>query len=349
MRNPIKGRGASDNPVNRFEGHYTDYDLDEETGEKPTQKTKLIKDDTKSFISYNSSPDVSFEASINPYRGCEHGCVYCYARPYHEYLGFSSGLDFESKIMVKYDGPELLRKELRSPKWKPQVIAMSGVTDIYQPVERKLELTRKCLEVMTEFRNPVGLITKNYLVTRDIDHLKELAAYNCVKVTLSITSLDKDLIRVMEPRTSTPSRRLKAIEELANAGIPVGVNVAPIIPGLTEHECTEILRTAKDAGAESASYIILRLPDKIKDLFTDWLEQHFPDRAKKVKNRLYDMRGGKLNSAQFGKRMKGEGNFAKQIKDVFQIQTQRLGLNQIHRQLSTDHFVKVSGEQLDLF
>lgn len=345
----IKGRGASDNPVNRFEGHYLDYDLDEETGEKPAQKTQLIRDDTKSFIAFNKSPDVPFEASINPYRGCEHGCIYCYARPYHEYLGFSSGLDFESKIMVKYDGPALLRKEIRSPKWSPQIIAMSGVTDIYQPVERQLEITRQCLEILAEFRNPVGLITKNYLVTRDIDHLKKLAEYNCVKVTLSITSLDNDLVRVMEPRTSTPSRRLKAIEELAEAGIPVGVNVAPIIPGLTDHECSDILRAACDAGAEHAGYIVLRLPFKVKELFLDWLEQHFPDRKEKVKNRIMDIRGGKLNNTDFGKRMRGEGNFSKQIADVFTIQTKRLGLNEHRTQLTTKHFVKTSGEQLDLF
>lgn len=348
-QNPIKGRGSSDNPVNRFEGFYIDYEPDEETGEKPSPKTKLIRDDTRNFISYNKSPDVPFEASLNPYRGCEHGCVYCFARPYHEYLGFSSGLDFESKIMVKYDGPDILRKELRSPKWVPQVVAMSGVTDIYQPVERELELTRSCLQVLAEFRNPVGLITKNYLVTRDIEILKELANYSCVKVTLSITSLDNKLIRKMEPRTSTPYRRLKAIEKLAQAGVPVGVNVAPIIPGLTDHETADILRLAADAGAESAGYIILRLPYKVKDLFIRWMEQHCPDRVEKVKQRLFSIRDGKLNESEFGKRMKGEGNFAQQIADLFAIQTARLGLNKQKSVLTTSHFKKSSGEQLNLF
>jgi DNA repair photolyase len=345
----IKGRGASDNPVNRFEGHYVEYEQDEVTGEIPRAKTQLFADSTKSFISFNKSPDVSFEASINPYRGCEHGCVYCYARPYHEYLGFSSGLDFESKIMVKYDAASILRKELRSPKWKPQVIAMSGVTDIYQPVEKKLKLSRACLSVLAEFRNPVGLITKNYLVTRDIDILKELSDYNCASVTLSITSLDEKLIRKMEPRTSTAHRRLKAIEELAEAGIPVGVNVAPIIPGLTDHECADILRSAADAGASHASYIIVRLPYKVKDLFVQWLEQHFPDRADKIKNRLLDMRGGNLNSSDFGKRMKGEGKFAKQIKDLFQIHVARHGFNKKFDSLTTKHFLKTHGEQTSLF
>lgn len=344
-----RGRGASDNPINRFEGHYVDYELDEQTGEKPSQKTQIFKDDTKSIISFNKSPDISFDAGLNPYRGCEHGCIYCYARPYHEYLGFSVGVDFETKIIVKYDAPELLRKTLMSPKWNPQVIAMSGITDIYQPLERKLEISRRCLEVLAEFRNPVGIITKNSLITRDIDHLKKLADYNCVRTTISITSLDKSLTEIMEPRTSRPYKRLKAIEMLAEAGIPVGVNVAPIIPGLTDHECSDILRSAKDAGASYAGYIILRLPYKVKDIFLDWLEQYFPDRKDKIKNRLFDMRGGKLYEADWGKRMKGDGNFSKQIKDIFEIQTKRLGLNESKTKMTTDYFIRSSGDQLDLF
>lgn len=344
-----KGRGASDNPINRFEGHYVDYELDEETGEKPSPKTKLFKDDTKSIISFNRSPDIPFEVGLNPYRGCEHGCIYCYARPFHEYLGFSLGLDFETKIVVKYDAPDLLRKTLISPKWNPQIIAMSGITDVYQPIEKKLEITRRCLGVLAEYKNPVGIITKNFLITRDIDYLKKLADYNCVNVTLSITSLDKNITKVMEPRTSRPYRRLKAIEMLAEAGVPVGVNVAPIIPGLTDHECAEILRAASDAGATQASYIIVRLPYKVKDIFVDWLEQHFPDRKEKIKNRLYDMRGGKLYEAEWGKRMRGKGNFSKQIKDIFEIQTARLGFNKDRKPLTTEHFVKISGDQLNLF
>ncbi|SMO44446.1 PA0069 family radical SAM protein [Gracilimonas mengyeensis] len=348
-QNPLRGRGASDNPVNRFEGNYIDYDLDEETGEKPSPKTQLIPDHTKSVIAYNKSEDVGFNASINPYRGCEHGCIYCYARPYHEYLGYSSGLDFESKIVVKYDAPEILRKELSSKNWKPQVIAMSGVTDIYQPIERKLELTRGCLEVLAEFRNPVGMITKNHLITRDLDLLCELNEYQCVSVTVSVTSLDKDLTGVMEPRTSRPKKRLETIRKLADAGIPVGVNVAPIIPGLTDHECAEILEKAAMAGASFAGYTIVRLPYKVKDLFKEWLEQHFPDRKDKVLNKILDIRDGKLNNSEWGTRMKGEGNFARQISDLFKVQTKRLGLNESRRQLTTDHFIRSAGNQLNLF
>lgn len=348
-QNPLRGRGASDNPVNRFEGNYIDYDLDEETGEKPSPKTQFIADHTKSLITYNKSEDIGFNASINPYRGCEHGCIYCYARPYHEYLGYSSGLDFESKIVVKYDAPELLRKELSSTKWKPQAIAMSGVTDIYQPAERKLELTRQCLQVMAEFRNPVGLITKNHLITRDIDVLCELNEYNCVSVTISVTSLDKDLTGVMEPRTSRPKKRLEAIRRLADAGIPVGVNVAPIIPGLTDHECAEILEQAAAAGAKYAGYTILRLPYKVKDLFAEWLEQHYPDRKKKVLHKILDIRDGKLNNSEWGTRMKGKGNFSKQISDLFHVQTKKLGLNERHSKLTTENFVRSSGSQMSLF
>ncbi|MFW6157626.1 MAG: PA0069 family radical SAM protein [Balneolaceae bacterium] len=345
----IRGRGSADNPVNRFEGFYTDYDRDEETGEKPAPETKFYRDHTKQIISTNSSPDIPFEASINPYRGCEHGCIYCYARPTHEYLGFSAGLDFETRIMVKHEAPEKLQKALSSPGWKPRVLAMSGVTDCYQPVERKLELTRRCLNVLAKFRNPVGLITKNYLVTRDIDLLKELAEFDAVSVTLSITTLDRSLARVMEPRTSQPQRRLKAIEELAEAGIPVGVNVAPIIPGLTDHECADILKAAADAGATHAGHQIVRLPHGVKDLFQEWLQQHFPDRKEKVLNRIRDIRDGKLNDPNFGSRFKGEGNFAEQIHSLFRIQTRKLGLNKKKTRLSTEHFRRGNPDQLRLF
>jgi DNA repair photolyase len=348
-QNPIRGRGSSDNPVNRFEGHYTDYDLDEETGEKPSRKTKLYRDDTKNIIASNKSPDIPFEASLNPYRGCEHGCIYCYARPTHEFLGFSAGLDFESCIMVKYDAPEKLQRVLSSPKWKPKTIVMSGVTDCYQPVERKLEITRGCLKVFAEFRNPVGIITKNYLVTRDIDYLQELARYDAVQVTVSVTTLDRKLARVMEPRTSQPKRRLQAIKKLADAGIPVGVNVAPIIPGLTDHECVSILEAARDAGAAQAGYTIVRLPYGVKDLFKDWLEQHFPDRKKKVLNKIRNIRGGKLNDSSFGKRFSGEGTFAKQIADLFSVHKKRLGFNQQRNSLSTAHFKPAHGKQAELF
>lgn len=347
--NQIRGRGASDNPQNRFEGHYIEYEPEDEGETLPGPETQLFKDDTKEIISWNKSPDIPFQAAVNPYRGCEHGCIYCYARPFHEYLGFSSGLDFETKIMVKYNAPELLRTQFRSPKWEPQVVAMSGITDVYQPIERNLELTRKCLEVFVEFRNPVGIITKNYLVTRDIDLLKELAEYKCVKVNISITTLDKSLSLKMEPRTSVPARRLKAIERLANAGIPVGVLVAPIIPGLTDHELANILREAANAGAESAGYTMLRLPHKVKDLFCEWLARQFPDRRDKIMNRIKHIRNGAVTNSEFGKRMRGEGNFFYQIEQTFAIHTHKLGLDRPPSSFSVNNFRKSHGEQLSFF
>lgn len=348
-QNPIRGRGASDNPANRFDGRYTDYDLDEETGKKPSQDTKLIPDDTKDILSQNDSPDIPFTYGLNPYRGCEHGCIYCYARPTHEFLGFSAGLDFESRIMVKYDAAEKLRSRFASKKWKPEAITLSGVTDPYQPVERELEITRSCLEVFAEARNPVGIITKNYLVTRDIDFLEELSNYDAVHVTLSVTTLDRDLARVMEPRTSQPYRRLEAIEKLSDRGISVGVNVAPIIPGLTDHECPDILEKASEAGATHAGFTIVRLPHGVKDLFQDWLEQHFPDRKEKVLNRIRDLRGGKLYESEFGKRFRGEGEFADQIRDMFKIQSKKFGFNEKPLSLSTKHFRRPEKGQLNLF
>jgi DNA repair photolyase len=242
-------RGAAENPANRFETIHLEPDADWNPDDDPLPRTQFLKDHSKTAIAYNDSPDIGFGASVNPYRGCEHGCIYCYARPTHEYLGFSCGLDFESKIMVKENAPELLRAELSSPKWQPQVIVMSGVTDCYQPVERKLKLTRRCLEVLAEFRNPVAIITKNFLVTRDIDLLSELARHSAASVCVSITTLDTELRKVMEPRTSPPVARLAVIRKLSEAGIPVSVNVAPIIPGLTDHEMLAILKAAAEGGA----------------------------------------------------------------------------------------------------
>src|SRR6267142_3736453 len=267
---PLPSRGAGGNPPNRFEKLHVETDDDYDADQDPLPRTQFLKDNTSTIITYNDSPDVGFQASINPYRGCEHGCIYCYARPFHEYLGFSAGLDFESKFMVKEDAPELLRNELSSPKWQPQVIFLSGVTDCYQPVERKLKLTRRCLEVLAEFRNPVFIVTKNQLVTRDVDLLSELARHHAVGVLLSITTLDAGLRKVMEPRTSPPAARLAAIRELASAGIPVGVNVAPIIPGLTDHEIPAILKAAAEAGATSAGYTVVRLPHAVAPLFVKW-------------------------------------------------------------------------------
>jgi len=348
-QNQIHGRGTAENPPNRFEKlvYLRDPDLDD--AEQPSTKTQFLRDVSKSLITYNDSPDVGFEASINPYRGCEHGCIYCYARPYHEYLGFSAGLDFETKILVKEDAPDLLRKELASRRWTPKVLAISGVTDPYQPIERKLQLTRSCLEVLEEFRNPVMIITKNQLVARDVDVLKRMAELKCAAVFLSVTTLDAELARVMEPRTSTPANRLGAIETLAREGVPVGVLAAPIIPGLTDHEIHSIVKSAADAGARYAGYVVVRLPYAVKELFEGWLEQHFPDRKKKVLNRIREMRGGKLNDPNFGSRMKGQGVFAEQIRSMFKLACRKAGIEESGPDLSTNAFRRPAGAQLSLF
>jgi len=347
-------RGAAENPPNRFEKIHlepdADWNPDDDDGGRPRgPRTQFFKDHSQTVIARNDSPDVGFATSLNPYRGCEHGCIYCYARPTHEFLGFSAGLDFESKIMVKEDTPELLRAELMSPKWQPQVIFMSGVTDCYQPVEAKLRLTRRCLEVLAEFRNPVFIITKNRLVTRDLDLLSELARCNAVEVWLSITTLDPELRKVMEPRTSPPEARLAAIRELKQAGIPVGVNVAPVIPGLTDHEMPAILQAAADAGATAAGYTLVRLPYGVAPLFENWLATHFPDRKEKVLNRVRAIRGGKLNESQWGSRMHGEGIFADQISRMFAVARRKAGIQDNGRGLSTAAFRRPLGAQLPLF
>ncbi len=343
------GRGAAENPPSRFEKLQLEPDADWNPDEDVLPRTQFFKDRSQTIIARNDSPDVGFQASLNPYRGCEHGCIYCYARPTHEFLGFSAGLDFESKIMVKEDAPELLRAELMSPKWQPQVIFLSGVTDCYQPVERKLKLTRRCLEVLAEFRNPVFIVTKNRLVTRDIDLLSELARHQAAAVWLSITTLDSELRKIMEPRTAPPAARLEAIHELARAGIPVGVNVAPVIPGLTDHEMPAILQAAADAGATAAGYTVVRLPYAVAPLFEKWLATHFPDRKEKVLNRLRSLRGGKLNESQWGKRMSGEGIFADQMAQMFEVARRKAGIRNCNNELSAAAFRRPFGAQLPLF
>jgi len=509
-----KGRGASGNPQNRFERLGYEPDPDAEEGERSSPRTMLFRDSTRSIVASNNSPDVGFDVSVNPYRGCEHGCSYClsgetpilmgngtvrrlvdlrpgdeihgtkrvgrsrqyvrttvlahwrtvkpayrvtladgtelvtsgdhrfltergwkyvmdgptcrphlttndklvgvgafavsardesaitrkrdfegravtsraqlrvrsieplgvdvplydittgtgdfiangvvshncYARPTHEYLGFSAGLDFESRIMVKEDAPELLRKELSSPRWKPQPISMSGVTDPYQPVERKLRITRRCLEVLAEFRNPVVLITKSALVTRDVDVLGELARHRAVGVILSVTTLDPELAGALEPRAAAPARRIEAIRTLAQAGIPVGVFAAPIIPALTDHEIPAILEAAAEAGASFAGYTIVRLPGAVEAIFEEWLDRFEPSRKEKVLNRLREMRGGALNDPRFGVRMRGEGAFAAQIRGLFNIAKKKTGLDKPMPDLSVDAFrCPPRGGQLSLF
>jgi DNA repair photolyase len=347
---PRRGRGAPANPPNRFEALSYTRDPEWTDPEDPALETQFFKDTSRSIISYNDSPDVGFDASINPYRGCEHGCVYCYARPTHEYLGFSAGLDFESKIMVKEDAPELLRRELSSPRWKPQVLAISGVTDPYQPIERRLQLTRRCLEVLVEFRHPAVIITKNHLVTRDADLFRQLAAYEAVRVFLSITTLQADVGRAMEPRASHPSRRLAALKALTRAGVPTGVLVAPVVPGLTDHELPAIIAAATQAGAQAAGYVMLRLPYGVGRLFEGWLAQHFPDRKDKVLHRIRAIRQGKLNDARFGSRMRGEGVFAEQIETLFALACKKAGIDGRGSPLSTAAFrVPAQAQQPSLF
>ena len=345
---PLRGRGAADNPPNRFEKIRLERDEDWDPAEDPSPKTGFLRDHSTSIITYNDSPDIPFSASLNVYRGCEHGCSYCYARITHEYLGFSAGLDFETKIMVKENAPELLRRELSSPKWKPQALAMSGVTDCYQPVERRLQLARRCLAVLAEFRNPVTITTKNYLVTRDLDLLRELAAHQAVAAHLSINSLDSNLARKLEPRAASPKLRLAAVEALARAGVPVGVLVAPIIPALNDHEIPAVLAAAKSAGAAWAGKQILRLPLTVAPIFEQWLEQNVPGKKDKVLNRLRAMRGGKLNDSRFGSRMRGEGIFAEQISQMFHVARAKAGLTGDEPELSTAAFRRPEGAQLSL-
>jgi DNA repair photolyase len=345
----IPGRGAAENPSNRFIRIDIVRDDDAQDPDDPAPTTSFLKDTTRHIIAKNDSPDVGFTHSINPYRGCEHGCVYCYARPTHEWLGFSAGLDFESKIMVKEDAPQLLREELSAPGYEAVVLSISGVTDCYQPAERKFRITRQCLEVLAEFGNPVGVITKNHLVTRDIDVLAKLAAQNAAIVLLSITTLDPVLARRMEPRASAPRARLDAIRELTAGGIPAGVMVAPVIPGLTDHEMPSILKAAAEAGAVCAGYTPVRLPYGVADLFQDWLQRHYPDRKDKVLNRIRELRGGKLNDSNFNTRMQGEGIWAQQLKNMFEVAKRTAGITGHFPELSTESFRKPPGPQMTLW
>jgi len=348
----IKGRGASYNPGTRFDKIELQPDGDylDEVGEQSSLKTELYRDTTKSIVNFNDSPDIGFSASVNPYRGCEHGCIYCYARPMHEYLGLSAGLDFETKIFVKEDAARLLEKELSKSSWEPQVVVVGAATDPYQPVERKLKITRSLLEVFLRFRNPMAVITKNAMVARDIDLYKELNEFRCCSVSVSITTLDPKLARVMEPRTSSPADRLRAVEALAKAGIPVNVMVAPIIPALNDTEIARIIKAAADAGACSAHYVIVRLPYANKDLFVDWLSKHFPERKNKVLNRIRAIRGGKLYDSDWHKRMRGDGIFAQQIDMLFHMAYKKYGLDKRPRPpLATEYFRPAGGQQLTFF
>lgn len=347
----VKGRGTALNPDNRFidiKLEILDEYLEHTKDDELRPETQFINDNSKSILSKNDSPDLSFTYSINPYRGCEHGCIYCYARPTHEYLGFSSGLDFETKIMVKKDAPELLEKGFLKQSYVPQVIMLSGNTDCYQPVERKLQITRSLLEVFLKYKNPVAIITKNSLIERDLDILTKLNELNLVGVTLSIPTLNKEIASVMEPRTSTPSRRMKTVENLSKAGIYVNVNIAPVIPGLTDDTIPYVIKSAAESGAKSIGRVILRLPWQNKKLFENWVTKNFPDRANKILNRVRSLRDGELYKAEYGTRMRGEGEWAETISQIFRINCEKYNLNKERRGLRTDLFDK-NPEQGKLF
>ncbi len=335
-----RGRGAVSNAGGRFEKLQSIPFDDgwESLEELPPFKTEVQAEKAKTIITRNDSPDIGFDRSINPYRGCEHGCIYCFARPSHAYMGLSAGLDFESKLFFKPDAAALLEKELSAPGYRPRTIAIGTNTDPYQPIERQHRMMRDILEILDRFNHPVGIVTKSALVLRDIDILSRMAERGLAKVALSVTTLDRQLARAMEPRAATPGRRLDAIRGLAEAGIPVGVLTAPIIPALNDAEIERILDAAVAAGASEAGYVLLRLPLEVSELFREWLLRHYPDRFRHVLQVLREMRGGKDYDATYGKRMKGEGPYAWQIGRRFEIATRRLGLNRRNLKLRTDLF-----------
>jgi DNA repair photolyase len=341
-----RGRGATINPSGRFEpiSRHVFDDGWQTIDELPPFKTEVQVEKPRTIITRNESPDISFDRSINPYRGCEHGCVYCFARPSHAYMGMSPGLDFESKLFAKPGAAKLLERELSKPGYVAKTIAIGTNTDPYQPIEREWRVTREILEVLEAANHPVAIVTKSALVTRDIDILSRMAAKGLAKVALSITTLDRRMARAMEPRASTPSLRLKAISDLAEAGIPASVMVAPVIPALNDHEIERILDSARGAGASEAGFVMLRLPAEVSPIFRDWLLKHYPDRYRHVLNVLRAMRGGKDYDAEWGKRMRGTGPYAWQIARRFEMAAKRLGLNAQRRKLETGLFEPPAGE-----
>lgn len=341
------GRGAAGNTEQRFSQFQVSYD----PGEEPQRvETRLYRDHSSTIISRHNSPDLPFEASLNPYRGCEHGCAYCYARPTHEWLGWSAGVDFESRIMVKTDAPALLRAELSRDRYTPERLSLSGVTDCYQPLERKLEITRGCLAVLAECRHPVVMITKNHLITRDSDHLAELARHQATAAYISITTLNADLARKLEPRASTPRMRLEAIRTLTAAGVPVGVSIAPIIPGLNDSEIPAIMAAAREAGAQFAGYTVVRLPFSVKEVFSGWLQEHFPGMRDKVLSRIEETQGRTLSHPEFGSRLKGVGIWSEQIAQIFKVCLKRNDMLHRRPEVTAKHFRRPleRGGQLEL-
>lgn len=346
-------RGTGKNPANRYDQTVIERH-DQTVSGFPAHRfvapTVFYRDASRSVLAENNSPDIPFRFSLNPYRGCEHGCIYCYARPTHEYLSFSAGVDFECRILVKADAPELLRRTFMSPRWQPQTVALSGNTDCYQPVERQLKLTRRVLEVCREFLNPVSIVTKSAVVVRDMDLLVDLAAHGAVEVLLSVTTLESDLARRMEPWAAPPRSRLETVRALNAAGIPTGVLIAPVIPGLNDEEIPRIVAAAAAAGARGASWQLLRLPSPVDELFTGWLSEHFPDRRERVLGRLRACRGGELSDSCFGRRLRGQGVYAEQIQALFQLSARRHRLDRPLPPLNAAAFRRPpqSGEQLRL-
>lgn len=346
-----KGRGAQYNPKNRFlKGEYVQQHTESiDDWEQEQRTTEYIYDDSKTIVNRVTSPDVGMLYSANPYQGCEHGCIYCYARNSHEYWGYSAGIDFESRIVVKRNAPALLRKFFDNKNWAPAPISFSGNTDCYQPIERKMKITRAMLEVCLEYRNPVGIITKNALILRDIDILKELAALNLVRVFISVTSLDEDLRQFMEPRTASYRSRLSVLRRLSAAGIPVGIMNAPLIPGLNDMHMHDVLKAASEAGAKWAGYTVVRLNGAIGNIFKDWLFKAFPDRADKVWNQISACHGGNVNDSRWGNRMVGDGAFAQLISDQFKLYCRKYHLNEEKMEMDTSLFRRLINRQLSLF
>jgi len=349
-----KGRGATSNPKVRFETHELDpfddgwQSLERAMAEAPPPATEVFADTSRSVIARNQSPDIPFDRSINPYRGCEHGCVYCYARPSHAYLGLSPGLDFETKLFAKHDAAALLERELAAPGYRCEPIALGPNTDPYQPLERRLGITRGVLEVLARCRHPVTIVTKSAAVLRDIDLLAPMAADGLAMVCVSVTSLDADLARKLEPRAAAPHRRLQVIEQLNAAGVAVGAMVAPVIPGLNDHQLEDIVAAVAGAGARGASYVLLRLPHEIKDLFEGWLQAHAPLRAAHVLSLVRSCRGGRLNDPTFGRRMRGEGAYAQLIGRRFAVARRKHGLRGLERALRTDLFEPPASDRRQL-
>lgn len=355
MKNYHKGRGAQKRVHNKFyelkhipDPEYLEYCFKEEESAIDT-KTKFQQVFPKTIVNKVKSSDLRMEYSLNPYQGCEHGCVYCYARNSHQYWGYGPGQDFEKQVLIKKNAPELLDKTLRKKNWIPKPIVFSGNTDCYQPVEKKLEITRKCLQVMLKHKHPAGIITKNALVLRDLDILKELANYNLIKVNISITTLSEEIRRLLEPRTSTIKKRLKTVETLAKNNIPVGVMMAPIIPGINSHEIFPLVEKISEAGAMGVNYTIVRLNGAIAEIFSDWIEKTMPDRAQKVLNQIAECHGGNLKDSRYGIRMRGEGEIAKQVAQQFKIAKNKFMPNRYWPELETKHYLRLKKPQLNLF